>query len=131
MLDLWRRIMNMDNKIPANTTIADCRNSIVNKGKLSAANIEDKEIILSARKLANQTNAVKPKTIFNPGILRVRPKSTPKVVATPLPPLNFKNIVQLCPHIQLNPMIINRFCACVKLNCFTKKSPRRITGRKP
>jgi hypothetical protein len=103
--------MNIAREMPTDTTITERQNSIVNRGKLRAASMEAKEMILLIKKLKNHTTIVKPRAIFNPGILKARPKSTPKVVATPFPPLNLKNIVQLCPHMQHNPMIILKFCA--------------------
>lgn len=86
----------------------DCLNMIVKTGKLNAAKIEAKEIILLAINTANQISIVNPKTIFNPGILIDKPNNTPKVVATPLPPLNFKKMVQLCPNMQLTPIRIQK-----------------------
>ena len=73
----------------------DCLNNIVKTGKLNAERIEAREIILEIIKTINQTKIVKPNTTFNPGIVRESAIKTPKVVATPLPPLNFKNMVQL------------------------------------
>lgn len=121
----------MASNIPRDTITADCRNNIVNIGKLNADKIEDREMILTIEKLRNQINTVKPKTMLNPGILKAKPKSTPKVVATPLPPLNLKNIVQLCPNMHPNPIAINMFCACAKSSCFVKTSPSKTTGKKP
>ncbi len=86
----------------------DCLNNSANKGKLKTANIEAKEITLLIINVTNQTRIVNPRTIFNPGMITESPKNTPKVVATPLPPLNFRKIVQLWPQIQPTPIRIEK-----------------------
>ena len=87
--------MNTANSIVIKIRLNDCLNNIASIGKLNAANIEASDMVLLAIKVTNQTNTVNPNTIFNPAILRDKPINTPKVVATPLPPLNWRKIVQL------------------------------------
>lgn len=79
-----------------------------------ALQIEANETILKTKKTRNQDKIIKPITIFNPGTFIARPDNTPNEVAIPFPPLNCKNIVQLWPQIQHNPIKIRKFCACHK-----------------
>ena len=71
--------------------------------------IEANETILELKKTSNQVKTINPITIFNPGTFIERPSNTPKEAAIPFPPLNRKNIVQLWPQIQPNPMKIRKF----------------------
>jgi len=73
----------------------------VKTGKLKAAKIEAKEIILVETKTQSQIKTTKPRDTFRPGIIIESPSNDPNAVATPLPPLNFKKIVQLCPRTEL------------------------------
>mgnify|MGYP001039834369 CR=1 FL=1 len=68
--------------------------------------IEAKETIRDNRKIKDQTNITKKKIILRFALTMPKPIKTPKLVATPLPPLNPKNIVQLWPAIQATPEII-------------------------
>ncbi len=54
----------------------------------------------------NETNTAPhiPNTISK--VMGASPKNTPAEVATPLPPLNFTHILQLCPKILIIPPII-------------------------
>jgi len=106
MLDLWRKMMNAAKSVTIRIKPIDCLNKTVNKGKLKAANTEAKEMVLLIIKTVNQIKIVIPKIIFKPAILTESPAKTPKVVATPLPPLKCKKMVQLCPQIQLKPRMI-------------------------
>ncbi|MFH1901459.1 MAG: hypothetical protein ABIK26_04315 [Candidatus Omnitrophota bacterium] len=49
------------------------------------------------RKIPAQTLRDKVNTILKPGKTKLNALTAPKLVATPLPPLNFKKIGQLCP----------------------------------
>lgn len=130
MFGLWRRIMNMASKKPDKITGNDCLNNSANKGKLAAANIEDNEIILLKINVSDQIIMVSPRITFNPGILAERPIKTPRVVATPLPPLNFKNTVQLCPHMQLIPVRIQNISG-LTLALEMNIAGRNTTGKIP
>lgn len=70
-------------------------------------------------------------TILRPAILIAKPINTPKVVATPLPPLKFKNIVQLCPEIQTRPKIMRTTSSETKITLGAIKSPKKNTAIKP
>ena len=80
-------------------------------GNKIADKIEAKDTILVSTKIKSQLRISKIRIIFNPGILIARAIKTPKLVAIPLPPLNFKNMVQLCPAIQLKPIMM-RSASC-------------------
>ena len=73
----------------------DCLNNQAHKGKLNAAMIEESETILNITNTANQTKTAKPNNHFTPSIVKAKPNNTPRLVATPLPPLKRKKIVQL------------------------------------
>ena len=58
------------------------------------------------------------------------PINTPKLVAMPLPPLNFRNIVQLCPQILVKPRInLIEFKEVFRLEAV--KSANNMTGIMP
>ena len=78
-------------------------------GKAVAAIIEAKETMRQIKKTINQVKTRIPIIIPNPDNFNASPSNTPKVVAIPLPPLNLRNIVQLWPQIQHNPMKIRKF----------------------
>lgn len=128
--DLWRKMINNDKNSPAQIKIADCLNSIAKSGKLIAARMEAKEIILLAINVSSQTITVSNKINLNPGIFMDRPKRTPSVVATPFPPLKFKKTVQLWPQILLIPAI-SKITSEETANLPEKILPSSITGRNP
>jgi len=129
--DLCLKIINSDRNVPTHTKVSDCLNISVRKGKLKAANIEANEIVLLTIKTIAQITIVRPKIILNPGILIDRPNRTPRLVATPLPPLKFRKIVQLCPHMQLIPIIRDRASAEIKDVLLSKILPSNTTGSSP
>ena len=130
MLDLWRNMMNAARSVTIIIKLMDCLNKIVNKGKLKAANTEAKEMVLLIINTANQIKIVIPSMIFKPAILIESPNKTPKVVATPLPPLKFKKIVQLCPQIQLKPIMMQNDSS--ETLALAPMTPGKIsTGRNP
>ncbi len=71
-----------------------------NTGTDTAELIEAKETYLFQRKTT--THTINPKI----NIFGAIPMSTPAEVATPFPPLNFKNIVQSCPTMATKPNVI-------------------------
>jgi hypothetical protein len=105
-LDLCRKMANTVITRLKISKIRDFPNNQALKGKLSAAAIEEREIMRKIRKTANQTKTARPNIHFTPSIFNARPSSTPRLVATPLPPLKRRKIVQLCPQIQQKPKII-------------------------
>ena len=86
----------------------DCLKTTTNRGKNKALIIEAKETILESRKIKIQIKTRSKRIPPKPGVFQANPISTPKVVAIPLPPLKFKNIVQLWPQIQLIPIKIRK-----------------------
>ena len=69
-------------------------------GRDKAAAREAKETMRLAAKIASQTKRTKR------AVRGERPTKTPKLVATPLPPLNFRNIEKVWPIIAARPMAI-------------------------
>lgn len=122
--------MNAASSILIKVRPGDCLNNIANKGKLKAANIDAREITLLIMNVTNQTRIVNPRTIFSPGMITESPKNTPNVVATPLPPLNLKKIVQLWPQIQLTPIRIQKV-SNDRLDLEPRILYRNITGKNP
>jgi hypothetical protein len=102
-------MINAERRIPNAVTVADWRRKNAKIGKLKAAMTEASEMILKIIKIISQMKTVSAKTCARPEILKARPKSTPRVVATPFPPLKLRNIVQLCPNIHPKPIAINMF----------------------
>jgi hypothetical protein len=101
-------------------------------GKDIAAKSDAREIILVARKLTIQVRITRTNTRLIPGITQADPSKTPKVVATPLPPLKFRNIVQLWPAIHPNPMMIRSSAGSKRWGDFVSaRSPKRITVTRP
>ncbi len=88
-------------------TDLDCLKIIVYTAKPTTDKTEARETILQVRKTINHVKIDKPNISFNPEILIDKASSVPRPVAMPLPPLNFKNIVQLCPQIQVMLKAIN------------------------
>lgn len=130
MFDLWRNMIKAAKSVNIKIKLRDCLNKTVNNGKLKAANIEAKEIVLLIRKAASQTRMAIPKITFKPAILIESPSKTPNVVATPLPPLKFRKMVQLCPQMQLTPTIIQNVSNGILV--LVPMAPGKInTGKKP
>ena len=105
ILDLCRRIINTERTMLNNIKARDSLKISIYIGRASAVSTEATEIILTIINTTNQVKIAKPTIIFKPAIFIARPINTPKVVATPLPPLNPKNMVQLWPEIALRPKI--------------------------
>ncbi len=80
-----------------------CLNKSVYTGREMPVITEATEIVLTIKNTINQVKIIKPKIKLSPAILTDNPINTPKVVAIPLPPLKFKNIVQLWPTMELTP----------------------------
>jgi len=78
-----------------NFRVLDCLKANIYTDKAMPVITEERETILLIKKITNQVITLKANITFNPPILIARPNKTPKVVAMPLPPLNFKNTVQL------------------------------------
>ena len=78
-------------------------NRTVYTGKTIAVTTEERDIIFEKVNTLSQVIANKPNINLRPLIFMAKPNKTPNVVATPLPPLNFKNTVQLWPQIQHKP----------------------------
>ena len=74
-------------------------------GKKNAVKMEARETILADNKVIVQTITQDNKTQIKPLTFKAKPNKTPKVVATPFPPLKFKNTGQLCPIIAKTPKI--------------------------
>lgn len=74
-------------------------------GKNKADTMEAREIYLKISKIINQIKAKIEMTFAISIFLIASPINTPKLVAMPFPPLNLRNIVQLCPHILAKPNI--------------------------
>jgi hypothetical protein len=108
----------------------DCLKAIVRIGNDIEETIEARDTIRKARNTETQIKNNKPRIGFSPEMVKVNPIRTPMVVATPFPPLNFRNIVQLWPHIQQNPMI-KRNCSSVKKVFVIRIFPRKTTGMAP
>ena len=72
-------------------------NSVASIGTVIDKRIEPKDTYLVSHTVIKKTSAAMA-IAFGSKII-----STPQVVATPFPPLNFKNMLQLCPITALNP----------------------------
>ena len=123
-------MINTDKSVTIKIKLRDCLNRTVNTGKLKADNNEAKEMIRVRRNTANQIKTVIPSIIFKPAILIESPNKTPNVVATPLPPLNLKKIVQLCPQIQPTPAKIQKLSNEI-LALIPRMFGRIATGKNP
>jgi len=99
-------------------------------GRVIALITEDTETILIIINTITQVKITRPNITFKAGSFIAKPNNTPNVVAIPLPPLNPKNIVQLCPEIQLKPKIIRR-TSSGKLILVVIRFPKKITATKP
>lgn len=84
---------------------ADWWNMTTKSGKIIPAIIEEAETILVMTKPANQVKIINPSIMPKLFIRKDKPIRTPKVVATPLPPLKLRNIVHICPIIAMSPSI--------------------------
>lgn len=107
------------------TKIPDCLNRAIYIGNNIALIMEATETILVIRKTKAQVKIIKPNIRFIPASLTAKPNKTPNVVATPLPPLNPKNMLQLCPHIQAKPKIIRNISWSAKKT--TAAKPLKIS----
>lgn len=111
--------------------VLDCLNISVYTGTLIPVITEAMDTILKAMNTINQVRIAKPSINFKPGTLIDSPSSIPKVVATPLPPLNLKNTVQLWPKTELMPKRIRRFCSRINGAFKVATSAIKTTGIKP
>lgn len=127
---LCRNIINIDKSRPTKITGKDLLKNVAKTGKLIAARIEAKEMILLVIKVTSHTKTVNINMNFKPAIFTERPSNTPKVVATPFPPLNPKNIVQLCPQIQLTPTSKQKISSGITI-LPVSILPNNTTGRNP
>ena len=75
----------------------------IKRGRTTEALIEEIETKPLINKIRSQATTVKLKTNRRPGITTANPNKTPALVATPLPPLNFRKILQLCPATAVTP----------------------------
>lgn len=89
------------------------------------------DMIRESANIKTQVRISKIRINLSSGIFIDNPIRTPKVVAMPLPPLNPKNKVQLCPHMQLKPSKIGRIVLSAKVILEAKKLPKKTTGIKP
>ena len=67
---------------------------------------EAKDTILNNIKIHTHVNTPKAKGSINLEYTKHNPKSAPMLVETPLPPLNLRNILQLCPTTEKAAMDI-------------------------
>lgn len=79
---------------------------IIAMGNITAAIIDAKDTNPLVKNIIIQIKIIIYKAIRNWAIIMARPIITPKLVATPLPPLKLRNIVQLCPMTATKPKII-------------------------
>lgn len=103
-MDLCRRMMKNETKILKIRSSGGCFNTIIAMRKAIPQEIEASETVLEVKKTSSQVKITIPNIMLKAGILNDKPIKTPKVVATPFPPLKFKNTVQIWPKIQLNPI---------------------------
>jgi len=80
-----------------------CLNNTIYKGNNIAVIMEPADTMRVAKNIAAHVPKARARIIARPLISKASPIRTPSVVATPLPPLNFKKTVQLCPAIHPNP----------------------------
>jgi len=116
--------------VNSNKTL-DSANRKVYAGINKAVKIEATETILEITNTASQVKIDRIKIGFSIAILSDKPNNTPKDAATPLPPLNLKNTVQMCPHTQLNPRIINKASLEARVTLGIKMFPIIKTQRNP
>lgn len=121
----------MHNSMLVNIIDMGCLNMIVKTGNAIPLTTDAMETILKIMNVASQVKTTRPNTGLSAAILIANPSKTPKVVATPLPPLNLKNIVQICPQIELIPNKMRKVSAEIPLTFNKKISARKITGRSP
>jgi len=91
--------------------------------------IEAKPTILKIRKTVIQVPRLTKRGILKKGSPPLKAVITPKLVETPLPPLNFKNRDQLCPLIAKRDVIIAEIFINLFSGCRKKKTD--ITGKNP
>jgi len=92
---------------------------------------EASDIILNIKNDANQVNTAKSNTIRNPGIINARAIKTPKVVATPLPPLKFRKILNVWPKMLARPIIIHNASSEKACELLAIKSETAAAGMNP
>jgi len=95
MLGMWRRIINADMIKLDKMSVGERFLMDIYIGKDIAAKIEATETIRLTRNVTSQVRITSANMKPIPGITHAAPSKTPKVVATPLPPLKFRNMVQL------------------------------------
>jgi len=100
-------------------------------GRNKAVNAEATETILARRIIKIQVRILKAITQLIPATLNDRPRRTPRVVATPFPPLKFKKIVQLCPRIQLRAVSMRKRSLEARGRAAMIRSPIKTTARRP
>ena len=93
-MDLWRRMIKAASMAVAMTKFSGCLNIAIYIGKETQAKIEARETIRAAAKTTAQVKRVKPRMGLSTAEVTDKASSTPKVQATPLPPLNFRKTVQ-------------------------------------
>ncbi len=97
--------------------------------KVKEVIIEAKPTILKIRKTAIQLPRLIKRGILRKGSPPLKAVITPKLVETPLPPLNFKNTGQLCPVMAKRAVIIAEIFINLFSGCRKKKT--NITGKNP
>lgn len=128
---LWRIITKAESNKLKIFNVLDCLKIKVYTGKASALIIEAMETILEIIKARTQVEIIRNNINLKPVIFMDKPNNTPSVVATPFPPLNFKKIVQLWPHIQQIPNIILKVSSLRMPTFKYKISAMNTTGIKP
>ena len=88
-----------------------------------------KPTILKIRKTVTQVPKLTKRGILKKASPPLKAVITPKLVETPLPPLNFKNTGQLCPPIAKRAVIIAEIFINLFSGCRKKKT--KITGKNP
>jgi len=117
--------------IPKESIMLDCFNRIIYIGNVKPDKTEARDTILVKININSQVKITKPNIIYIPFILAASPSKTPQVVDMPLPPLNRKNTVQLCPDIQLKPKIKRNASFGISKDLAKTKSPKKNTATKP
>lgn len=94
--------------------------------KVKPAEIEAKETYRKIKNTPAQTIRVKIKTKPKSGKIKLNELTAPKLVATPLPPLNFKKGVQLWPQTANRPariMLLSPACGRTARSITAGKNP--------
>ena len=117
--------------MPALIMNFDCLKTSAYTGNATKAIIEANDTILESKNTSSQVKSKRPSIALKPGIVKANPIRAPKDEATPLPPLKFRNTVQLWPQMQQKP-INKRICSFVrKVILGPKIFPKKITGIAP